>query len=117
MKPDEMRKHIKEIKGLGQFPIKNHDHLNQMLGGKDKEFKFKDKKMTMEDVMRMFPANYFPIESEDDLTDKAVKLTEIGKNGFQPATGKRPDKEGPPELPREQQENLKEHDCDGAKKK
>jgi hypothetical protein len=115
MKPDEVRKHIKDVHGLGHFPIRDHGHLNQLLGGKDKEFKFKDKKLNGEDIMRMFPANYFPIESEDDLIDKAVKLTEVGQNGFQPAAAKRPDNQtGPPAVGKP--EKFKEHDCDGFKK-
>ena len=117
MKPDELKEHIKKIKGLDRFPIKDHGHLRDMLGGKDKQFKFKEKDVTVEDVMRMFPANYFPIESEDDMTKKAAKLLEIGQYGFQPATGKRPDEGGPPALNKELHDYLKENDCDGHEKK
>jgi hypothetical protein len=115
MKPDEMRKHIKQIPGLSKFPIRDHDHLSELLGGKDKEFKFKEKKLTAADVMRMFPANYFPVESEDDLVAKAAKLAEIGEKGFQPATGTRPDKEtGPPDIPKD--DKFRKDECAGYRK-
>jgi hypothetical protein len=117
MKPDEMRKHIKDIKGLGQFPIRDHDHLTRMLGGKDSEFRFKDRNMTVEDVMRMFPTNYFPIESEEDLAKKAAKLVEIGRAGFHTAAGMRPENQEPPALGYEQKESLKEQGSDGYAKR
>ena len=116
MKPDELKEHIKKIKGLDRFPIKDHGHLRDMLGGKETKFKFKEKDVTAEDVLRIFPANYFPIESEEDMTKKAAKLLEIGRYGFQPATGKRPDVGGPPALTRELQEDKKENDSDGHAK-
>ena len=97
MKPDEMRLHIKQIHGLDEFLITDHDHLIRLLGGKDKEFKFKEKKLKTEDVLRIFPANYFPITSEEDLIAKAVGLVELGREGFQTAAAAPPENEsGPP---------------------
>jgi len=126
MKPDEMRTHIKQVPGLKEFPINDHEHLIRLLRGKDKEIKFKDKKLTTADVLRMFPANYFPITSEEDLTAKAVKLIELGRDGFQAATGARPEKEsGPPAAGKEHEakfrekeykEKFREHDVDGYPK-
>ena len=117
MKPDEMRKHVKEIRGLDEFPIRDHDHLIQLLGGKDKEIKFNEKKLKTDDMLRMFPANYFPVASEEDMIAKAVKLIELGREGFQAATGKRPDKEsGPPAKGKEHEIRLQPHDVDGQPK-
>jgi hypothetical protein len=95
MNPDEMLGYIKRIPGLDHFPIKDHEHLIRLLGGKDKVVTFKDQRIGTEDILRMFPVNYFPIASKEDLIDKASKLIELGRRGFHPATGS-PPQGGPP---------------------
>ena len=115
---DELRTHITQIPGLGRFPIRDHDHLAKLLGSKDDYFKFLDNDLTMDDIRRMFPANYFPIESEDDLMTKVVTLMQIGPNGFQEATDRLPVYENAP-LPADvttQDHGSQPHDCAGYEK-
>ncbi len=117
MLPNEMRQHIKQIPGLGTYPIRDYEHLAALLGGKHKEFKFKDKKLTMADVMRMFPANYFPILSEDDLMAKIAKLQQMGQSGFKPASHPRPQTDSqPPAMTKGQDQMSRAHHSGGLPK-
>jgi hypothetical protein len=117
MHPHEMREHIKRIPGLGTYPIRDYEHLAQLLGGKHKVFKFKDQELTMAHVMRMFPANYFPILSEHDLMAKIAKLQQLGQKGFKPASHPRPPTDSrPPTMTREQHHMSRSKHCGGHPK-
>jgi len=115
MKRDEMFDYIKRIPGLDKFPIHDHEHLVRLLGGKDKVVTFKDQKIGTEDLLRMFPVNYFPIASKEDLTEKASKLMELGRRGFHPATGSRPEG-GPPPSTKEYDTGPTQQGADGYRK-
>ena len=115
MKRNELVDYITRIPGLDEFPIKDHEHLIRLLGGKDKVVTFQDQRIGTEDVLRLFPINYFPISSREDLTDKASKLIELGRRGFHPATGARPEG-GPPHSIKEYETRPAQQGADGYQK-
>jgi hypothetical protein len=102
--PDDVLEMAKQVSGRVQYPIRDFKSLAAAVGGEDAEFNFKGKRYKPGQVRKVFPEDYFPIESEEDLVAKVGDLVARGagepdvKWGKQedraPEGKKRPDLEG-----------------------
>jgi hypothetical protein len=70
----QIRQAAKQLSAKAQFPIRNIADLLKAVGGEDAEFELLGKKHKVREVHRLVPQDYFPIESEEDLTEKLANL-------------------------------------------
>jgi hypothetical protein len=70
----EVRQAARRISGNTRYPIRNIPQLIEAAGGEDSEFELLGKRHKVRDVRQLVPQDYFPIESEEELTDRLANL-------------------------------------------
>jgi hypothetical protein len=87
-----------------KFPVNSFRELMQQLGP-EKTVDMAGTKMKVEDMKRLIPAYYFPMNSEEDFLDKAAELMKrqpgLQMEGAKPETGKLMPIELAPPIPAE----------------
>jgi hypothetical protein len=103
---DEIMDTAKNVSKKIQYPINSFDDVARALGGDNADIPFEGKGHKIGQIRRLIPAEYFPIESEEDLVAKIAQLRgEGGEADTDPVTYANPvaapekGKENPPNIP------------------
>lgn len=70
----QLRQAAKRVSGKTKYPIRNFEQLAEALGGEDATVDLLGRKHTVREGRQLVPRDYFPIESEEDLTAKIANL-------------------------------------------
>lgn len=74
LEPEDVLEIAKRVSGRVTYPINDYKQLSEALGGDDAEIEVKGKRYKPGQVRKLFPGDYFPIESEEDLVAKVGDL-------------------------------------------
>lgn len=74
LEPEDVLEIAKRVSARLTYPIKDYKQLSEALGGDDAEVELKGRKYKPGQARKLFPGDYFPIDSEEDLVAKIGDL-------------------------------------------
>ena len=100
----QVQQAARRVSGNTRYPIRNFGQVVNALGGEDADFELLGQRYKVRDVRRYVPQDYFPVESEEDLTGKLANIDVMRPDSplgqTQLANEEPSDDRTPPEEPR-----------------